>query len=212
MKRTVASCVILSAFMLVLTNMPHQLLHIDFVKSAYAYIANDQNYEWDIILGKGNDEDHGDRHENRGQGNDGEHGDLYSILDRGNDLITILDKDNKRDYRGQEYNEENILGRFDDWKKFRSKDDDCKDFQDHDKDWHKNWGKNEDWDTYWGNHKHYDSYDNWCDRRYCEHEDHHEHHHKRNNCNVPEPSMFSLLGAGIAGVGAYSFIRRRSSK
>ena len=182
MKRNVVSCLMLGAFMLVLTGMPLQLLHIDLVKSAYAYISYGQNHDWDRILG---------------QGNDGEHGDLYNILERGNDLIKILGRDNKRDDRGQEGNGENNWYQSDERETFRVKDDDCKDLQDQGEH-----GR--------GNYRHivYGRHDDGCDRHFREHED----HHKRDNCKVPEPSMFSLLGAGIAGVGVYSFIRRRSSK
>ncbi len=91
MKRIVVSCLILSAFMLVLTGMPFQLLHIDLVKSAYAYIAYGQNHGWDNIRNQDKESDKiwgqenssiaswtgvvhadsGGRHENQGQGNDG---------------------------------------------------------------------------------------------------------------------------------------------
>ena len=218
MKRIVVSCMILSAFMLVLTGVPFQLLHIDVVKSAYAYIAYSQNHGWDNIRSQDNESDKirgqehnqynnldignngnsGDRHEKQDQGNDGEHGDSHNILISGHDLNKILGSYNKKDDQGQEDNEENNWGQFDDWKKFKIKDDDCKDFRDYDKDWHKNWGKNEDGDKFWKKDKNYDC-DDGCD------------HHKHDNCKVPEPSMFSLLGVGIAGVGVYSFIKRRYS-
>jgi len=174
MKRTVVSCLMLGTLMLVLTGMPLQLLHIDLIKSAYAYIAYGENHDWDNIRGQDKE--------------------LDKIRGQENDQHNIMGMGNKWDDRGQEGSGENNWYQFDDREKFRVKDDDCKDILNHEKDGHKNWGKNEDGDTFWSKHKHYDSDDGRC------------------NNKVPEPTTLSLLGAGIAAVGIYSFIRRRNSK
>jgi hypothetical protein len=190
MKRNVVSCLMLGAFMLVLTGMPLQLLHIDFVKSSYAYIAHGENHDWDRILGqendshyirdRGTDGDKGGWHENQGQGNEGDDGVSYNILD-------ILDRDKEGNHGVLHYisegdNDGDHGGR------------------------HNIWGWDNDGDN-GGRHKN-GGYDDDGDNG----EDNHHHHGGRCNKKVPEPGTLSLLGAGIAGVGVYSFIRRRNHK
>jgi len=227
MKRTVVSCLILGVFMLMLMGIPLQVVHIDLVKPSYAAHSSSWNNKdeqgqeenWHMISNQDKKPDKDVRREDNrnnnysvddnreisrdkddsqyhilGSGNNGEHIDLYKNLDQGNDLNRIVYRDNKRDDQGQDDHGENIWGRFDGREKFRVKDDNCKYFLDEDEHGHRGY-----------RHIGSGSYDDECDRRLRECED----YHKRNHCNVPEPSMFSLLGAGLAGFG---LLRRRLIK
>jgi hypothetical protein len=205
MKRNVVSCLMLGAFTLVLTGMPLQLLHIDFAKSAYAMHSSglSNKDDWEKIRNQA--DDLGKPLGKNDKGDDILEKVSHQVDDRGK----LLSKDDSRNSNLSEYDKgekthgpddilDKVLYQFDGQEKFRVKDDDCKDFLDqveHGRRGHRRIG-------------YYGRYDDGCDGRSRKHKDHHEHDH----CKVPEPSMFSLLGAGIAGVGVYSFIRRRNHK
>jgi hypothetical protein len=163
----------LGAFMLVLTGMPLQLLHVDLVKSAYATIHTGGSDEWEYSG------QHGRSNENfvshlPGDSSDeweysGQHGDSNWDF-----LSDLQGGDN---YRGEGNYQYNILG----WSNGQG--------NSWDNSWDNGWGNG------WGN-----GWDNgWEKDGRC---------HKK----VPEPGTLSLLGAGIAGVGIYSFVRRRNHK
>jgi len=90
---------------------------------------------------------------------------------------------------GQDDIWEKAWNKVDDKDRFWSKDDTWDKFQGFDKDRDKI--PDHDWDHEWGKH--------------------HDHDDGCGNKKVPEPGMFSLLSAGIAGVGIYSIMRRGKS-
>jgi hypothetical protein len=212
MKRNVVSCLMLGAFMLVLTGMPLQLLHIDLVKSAYATVYTGGSDAWKYsgqrgdsngnfrsdLQGSGGYGDYGgsvDIGDYGGSGGSGGYGDYGGSVDIG-DYGSSGGKGGWHENQGQGNDGDNgvlhyISGRDTDENLGGQ---------------HENQGHGNDGD-HGGRHKNRD-YDNEGDNGQGDHHD----HDGRCNKKVPEPGTLSLLGAGIAGVGIYSFIRRRSSK
>jgi len=194
MTRTAVRRFILGLFMFVLTAAPLHLLNTDLVKTAYAYVSYGENHDWERILGRESDGDNilGQYNQILDKGNKRDNGDRDKSQGQGNDenngiSYTIFNKDNKGDSGDLHYilssgNDQSHDGRYKIGVYNSEGDTDCR---------HKNGGYNIDWD--YNRDKYYD----------------HDDHCKK---SVPEPGTLSLLGAGIAGIGVYSFIPRKSNK